>query len=221
MFKRVPQPPVNPALRALEHHDFWPGFVAALAGVILAFCGARHLTGVDTVDGEHRLGNPVGQGLFLRRPAIRDQLAPPPPPQSRGPRRGSRGARPLGQTTGQGDATDVENPGGCRRANALSDLNKINSGHTAWPTCSPWNVPCPIVSSVNRLCSAGSCRAFVPGCRPAFSACGSRRWAGGCMAFPAACSTATPARCPRSPVRWAWRQITPRCCRWSGKCRTC
>jgi len=30
--KRVPQPPVNPGARALERHDFWPGFVAALAG---------------------------------------------------------------------------------------------------------------------------------------------------------------------------------------------
>ena len=49
--QRVPQPPVNPALRDLERHDFWPGFIAALIGIILAFCGARHLTGVDTVDG--------------------------------------------------------------------------------------------------------------------------------------------------------------------------
>jgi len=51
MSQRVPQPPVNPALRDLERHDFWPGFVAALAGVVLVLCGARHLTGVDTVDG--------------------------------------------------------------------------------------------------------------------------------------------------------------------------
>ena len=49
---RITQPPVNPALRDLEQHDFWPGFIAALIGVILVFCGARHLTGVDTVDGD-------------------------------------------------------------------------------------------------------------------------------------------------------------------------
>ncbi len=51
MFKRVPQPPVNPALRALEHHDFWPGLVVVVAGAVMAFCGARHLTDVDTMDG--------------------------------------------------------------------------------------------------------------------------------------------------------------------------
>ncbi len=49
--ERVPQPPVNPALRDVEHHDFWPGLVAVLIGAVLAFCGARHLTDVDTVDG--------------------------------------------------------------------------------------------------------------------------------------------------------------------------
>jgi hypothetical protein len=48
---RVPQPPVNPALRDVEHHNFWPGFVAVAAGVVLAFCGVRHLTGVGTVKG--------------------------------------------------------------------------------------------------------------------------------------------------------------------------
>ena len=35
--KRIPQPPVDPALRDLEHHDFWPGFIVVLAGVVLAF----------------------------------------------------------------------------------------------------------------------------------------------------------------------------------------
>ncbi len=49
--RRVAQPPLNPALRDTEHHDFWAGFVAALIGVILVFCGARHMTAVDTVDG--------------------------------------------------------------------------------------------------------------------------------------------------------------------------
>ena len=49
--QRIPQPPVNPALRDVERHDFWLGFIAALIGIILTFCGARHLTAVDTVDG--------------------------------------------------------------------------------------------------------------------------------------------------------------------------
>jgi hypothetical protein len=51
MFNRIPQPPVNPALRDVEHHDFWPGFIVALIGVVLTFGGARHLTNVDTVEG--------------------------------------------------------------------------------------------------------------------------------------------------------------------------
>jgi hypothetical protein len=37
MFKRIPQPPVNPVLRAREHHDFWAGFVTALAAVATAW----------------------------------------------------------------------------------------------------------------------------------------------------------------------------------------
>jgi hypothetical protein len=80
MFKRVPQPPVNPALRAREGHDFWPGFVVVLAGVVVAFCGARHLTSVDTVDGntawEIQLVKAFSSG-GLQYP---DQVAPPPPP---------------------------------------------------------------------------------------------------------------------------------------------
>jgi hypothetical protein len=80
MFKRVPQPLVNPALRAREGHDFWPGFVVVLAGVVVAFCGARHLTSVDTVDGntawEIQLVKAFSSG-GLQYP---DQVAPPPPP---------------------------------------------------------------------------------------------------------------------------------------------
>ncbi len=52
MTKRIPQPPVNPALRSLEHHDFWPGLAVAVAGLALLYYGARHMTSVDTVDGE-------------------------------------------------------------------------------------------------------------------------------------------------------------------------
>lgn len=81
MVKRVPQPPVNPTLRALERHDFWPGFVVALAGVVVAFCGAQHLTNVDTVDGntarEIQLVKAFSSG-GLQYP---DQVAPPPPPK--------------------------------------------------------------------------------------------------------------------------------------------
>jgi hypothetical protein len=81
MFQRVPQPPLDPALRDRERHDFWPGFVAALIGVVLAFCGARHLTNVDTVDGsngwETQLINAFSSGGLQ----YADQLRAPPPPK--------------------------------------------------------------------------------------------------------------------------------------------
>jgi hypothetical protein len=82
--RHIPQPPVNPALRSLEHHDFWPGLVVALAGALVAFCGARHLTNVDTVDGntasEIQLVKAFSSG-GLQYP---NQVAPSPPPNLEG-----------------------------------------------------------------------------------------------------------------------------------------
>ena len=63
--RRVPQPPLNPALRDLERQDFWPGFIATLIGVILTFCGVRHLTAVDTVDGGNASETAVDQSLHF------------------------------------------------------------------------------------------------------------------------------------------------------------
>jgi hypothetical protein len=72
---------VNPALRDLERHDFWPGFVAAAIGVVLCYCGARHLTNVDTLGGgtawETQLVKAFSSG-GLQYP---NQIAPPPPPK--------------------------------------------------------------------------------------------------------------------------------------------
>lgn len=82
MLKRVPQPPVNPALRDREHHEFWPGFIVGLIGVILFACGVQHLTGVDTVDGgtawETQLTKAFSSG-GLRYPGKTE--TPPPPPE--------------------------------------------------------------------------------------------------------------------------------------------
>jgi hypothetical protein len=50
-FRRVPQPPINPAGRQNEHHGFWPGFPALMLGLGLAVFGAWHLTAVETVNG--------------------------------------------------------------------------------------------------------------------------------------------------------------------------
>lgn len=81
MFKRVPQPPVNRALRAREGHDFWPGFVAALAGAVVVFCGARHLTNVDTVEGSTAWETQLVKAFASSGLQYPDQVAPAPPPK--------------------------------------------------------------------------------------------------------------------------------------------
>ena len=81
MFKRVPQPPVNPALRAQEHHDFWPGFIAALAGVIVVFSGARHLTNVDTADGGTAWETQLVKAFSSGGMQYASKVSPPAPPK--------------------------------------------------------------------------------------------------------------------------------------------
>ena|ERR1035437_2624187 len=81
MFKRVPQPPMNPALRDVERHDFWPGFIAVIIGVVLAFCGARHLTGVDTVEGSTAWEAQLVKAFSSGGLQYADKLALPPPPK--------------------------------------------------------------------------------------------------------------------------------------------
>ncbi|HRT55244.1 MAG TPA: hypothetical protein P5038_01325 [Candidatus Paceibacterota bacterium] len=81
--RRVPQPPVQPALRASEARNFWPGFIAGVAGCVLVLAGARHLTAVETVEGgnarETQLVKAFAMG-GLRYPG--DEAPPPPPPPS-------------------------------------------------------------------------------------------------------------------------------------------
>ena len=77
---RLPQPPVNPATRDVERHDFWPGFVAVVAGGFLTFCGVRHLTGVDTVAGDTASEIQLIKAFSSSGLQYADQLAPPPPP---------------------------------------------------------------------------------------------------------------------------------------------
>lgn len=67
-------------MRAQEHHDFWPGFIAALAGVAVAFCGVRHLTNVDTVDGSTAWETQLIKAFSSGGVQYADQQAPPPPP---------------------------------------------------------------------------------------------------------------------------------------------
>ena len=91
--QRVPQPPVNPALRDLEGHDFWPGFVIALIGIILAFCGARHLTDVDTVNGGNASETQLIKAFSFDGLQYADKMAPPPPPRGDDPEALERWAR--------------------------------------------------------------------------------------------------------------------------------
>jgi hypothetical protein len=77
-FRRISQPPVNPAGRDIERHTFWPGFAAAMIGLILVVFGARHLTAIETVNGgkarEIQLMKAYASG-GLQFP----KAAPPPP----------------------------------------------------------------------------------------------------------------------------------------------
>ena len=82
---RIPQPPVNPALRALERHDFWSGFVVAVAGIVLVFCGVRHLTGVDTVAGNTASEIQMVKAFSFGGVQYASQLAPPAPPKLEDP----------------------------------------------------------------------------------------------------------------------------------------
>jgi hypothetical protein len=50
--RRVPQPPINPATRDPERHEFWAGLVAAVIGLLLVYAGLKHSTGIDTVEGD-------------------------------------------------------------------------------------------------------------------------------------------------------------------------
>ncbi len=93
MFKRVAQPAVNPALRAPERHDFWPGFVVLMIGGILAFCGARHLTGIETVNGGTAWETQLVKAFSSAGLQYAEQVAPPPPPRGNDPEALNRWAR--------------------------------------------------------------------------------------------------------------------------------
>ncbi len=85
--KRIPQPSIDPAQRPCERHEFWPGFGVAVVAGVLAWCGARHLTAIETVDGstawETQLIKAYSSG-GLKYP----ELAPPPPPRPDDPMSG-------------------------------------------------------------------------------------------------------------------------------------
>lgn len=85
MFKRVPQPPINPILRDRERHEFWTGFVVALIGLILLFAGARHLTGVEATDGSSASEVQLMRAYASDGLKFADRTPPPAPPKSDDP----------------------------------------------------------------------------------------------------------------------------------------
>jgi len=72
---------MNPALRDVEHHDFWPGFIAAVAAAVLLFCGARHLTAIETVDGSTAWETQLVKAYSSGGLQYPQQISPPPPPK--------------------------------------------------------------------------------------------------------------------------------------------
>jgi hypothetical protein len=91
--RRVAQPPVDPASRDLERHDFWPGFVVALIGAILLFCGARNVTDVQTVEGGSAWETQLVRAFAFSGLQFADQVASPPPPSGDDPAAMERWAR--------------------------------------------------------------------------------------------------------------------------------
>jgi hypothetical protein len=95
--ERVPQPPVNPALRDPERHDFWTGFAIALAGIVLIVCGARHLTAIETVEGGTAWETQLVKAFSSGGLQFPEQLALAPPPRGDDPAALERWARQRAQ----------------------------------------------------------------------------------------------------------------------------
>ncbi len=85
MIRRIPQPPIQPASRARERHDFWLGFAAVAIALVLILCGARHMTGVETVDGGTAWETQLTRAFSSGGLQFADQIAPPPPPRDNDP----------------------------------------------------------------------------------------------------------------------------------------
>jgi len=76
---------MNPALRALERHSFWPGFAVAVIAAVLLLCGARHLTGIETTDGGTAWETQLVKAYSSSGLKFPDLAPPPPPPKDADP----------------------------------------------------------------------------------------------------------------------------------------
>lgn len=85
MPKPVPQPAINRASRPVERHGFWTGLAIALALALLALCGARHLTAIETVEGGNAWETQLVKAFTASGLQFPEQVAPPPPPKGGDP----------------------------------------------------------------------------------------------------------------------------------------
>ncbi len=81
MLKKIPQPPVNPALRETEGRGFWAAFVVVVVGAMLLLYGARHMTAVETVDGATATEIQIVKACSTGGFQYPSQVPPPPPPK--------------------------------------------------------------------------------------------------------------------------------------------
>ncbi len=77
---KIEQPPIQPALRDPEGHDFWTGLVVVLIGLIVLVVGARHLTGVETTDAHTAWETQLVKAFSSGGIRLLDLTAVPPPP---------------------------------------------------------------------------------------------------------------------------------------------
>jgi hypothetical protein len=87
MSRRIEQPPIDPSRRDPEARGFWPGFVLAVAGLILLSSGLLRSTEAETADGERVRETQLvkaftSSGIHLAESATQapPRLEPPPEP---------------------------------------------------------------------------------------------------------------------------------------------
>jgi len=80
LFRRMSQPPVNRAFRNPERHSFLPGFIVSIIALVFVFCGARHLTGIETVDGGTAWETQLIKAFSSSGLQFPEAVVPPPPP---------------------------------------------------------------------------------------------------------------------------------------------
>ncbi len=116
---RVPQPPINPAMRNVERHGFWPGCAAVAVGVVLVFCGVRHLTALGTVTGDSATEIQLVKAFSSSGLQYASEWKPPPPPN-------------LADPTAQAEALDRWAK---QQANAMPPTWKIRVDTAAAAPC--------------------------------------------------------------------------------------